>query len=403
MGIPTADIEKILNCLEEERFQDARDLLDESIGKDINNHNLYYLKAIVCIQMNKLDEALIDLGEVAYLNPNHLPSMHALAYLFLKRGDFESAVNKWIGITTLFPTDILAKQHLKLVKEKKLVKNPLNQYNSSDFIILDYKSLKKGMAFNFDIDEENHQQLVPTSASITKTPLIIQEIVNQLEKGHYETKSSWWKRLHLRSFLLLFFFCGCLIFSTSLILKIIHEKKSFSENLSAFHRFLTHSSIQFVYTDEEIQKQKTLILSLVRSNRFNQAKLEINKIYLSNASVKDKQIVHMWESMLVVPTKSSDIDLNISLQEAFKNPALFQGLYVAFQGVIDHFENHETFLTFTLTTSNKTVIPIVSMDTTSSFENRDTVQLFGKMSQNTHTHQLVVEAYALSLTSNGLE
>jgi tetratricopeptide (TPR) repeat protein len=258
MGIPNEDITMILSCLEEERYQDARDLLDEAIGKDINNHNLYYLKAITCIHMNKLDEALIDLGEVAYLNPHHIPSMHALAFLFLKRGDFESAVNKWLAITTVSPNDVLAKQNLKLVKEKRLVKNSLNQYNINDFIVLDFKALKKGMAFQFDAPFE--KQKVIEATTYINPPQTLKDVSLMLGQGDLEPprRTSFLSTLNFKSISLIIFFLLCIIFSSILIFRIHMGKQSFNENLRAFTQFLNIAPIQFSYTDAEIQNKKPL-------------------------------------------------------------------------------------------------------------------------------------------------
>ncbi len=116
----------IAGLIKKARYQDAIDLSTTALDVDHNNHSLFFLKAVAHIYMNRINEALLDLGEAIYLNPGHVPTMLALAFVFIKQGDFEGAINKWITVLERDSKNKIAKKNLELFKKNAPNKATIN-------------------------------------------------------------------------------------------------------------------------------------------------------------------------------------------------------------------------------------------------------------------------------------
>lgn len=284
--------EKAVIMLKKSRYQDALDYAADKIKIDPNNHNLYFLKAAANIYMNRIQEALLDLGEAIYLNPQHVPTMQALAYIFIRQGDYEGAINKWLSILERDPKNRIARRNLSLFKKEAPNKAALN------------------------LNPERYIDLPRIASSGTPFP---------------------WRKISL-SFLL----------ALGIALASLWTFRYFAGKPFEFIPGLTldfPDTIRFTLTDKEIEFYKREIFEQVNNQEFNKAKKNMNKIYLSNASLEDKKLLKTWETRLNYPTGKT-LKENYDAKDVFANPDLYQGCFVAWKGTVTAVVQQDQLLFF---------------------------------------------------------
>jgi tetratricopeptide (TPR) repeat protein len=292
----------IINLFKEGRYQDALDLLRKQIQQDPNNHILYYLKGVAEVYMEKTDDALMDLGEAMYLNPRHIPSMHAFAYIFLKRGDYQGAVNKWLSILELNPKDPIAKKHLKQFKKE-----------------------------------------FPEPGKLNLNP----DLYMALPKPKKEKKKRpWIKKLLIFILVIAALLGGFWIY-------LAFQNKPFQWIPSASEIF--PARIYYSFTEKEIGFFKKEIFELVNRQKYNQAKFMMNKIYLSNASLEDKKLLKTWEARLEYPEMDT-LGTDFTPESVFERPQLYEDCFVVWEGKVTSLLQKDRYLVFELELENgKTV------------------------------------------------
>jgi tetratricopeptide (TPR) repeat protein len=287
---------EILKLLSGSRYLDALDKCDTALKQDENNFNYHYYKGIANIYLNRLDEALMDLGEAIYINPQHIPSMHAFAYIFFRKNDLEGAINKWFAILQADPKDKLAKRNVNLFKS-----NPNPQtVNSSPSYFLPLPQIK-----------------------IRKS------------------RKKLWITLALAS----------VILAIPLTLFVFNSKAvTFLDDLTQFF----NREILFTLTEKEIEYYKKQIFELVNDQKYNQAKMLMNKLYHSNASLEDKKLVKTWESRLEYPNKDK-LDYNYTPEAVYSNPRIYKDCFVFWEGSITTVSQKNNYLFFEMKLNNEKI------------------------------------------------
>lgn len=319
---------EILVLIKKNRFLDALKKIDQGIDKDPNNHHFYYLRGATQIFLQRTDDALMDLGEAAYLNPQHIPTMHALAYIFLKKEDYEGAFNKWISILEFSPKDKLAKKHLNRFKKKPPVKASLN-LNPKLYLVLPKIKIKERFA----------------------KPPVLKKEKKPLKKSFSFFK--WFFTLLLALFTLLVSFWIYRYFKGQpfKFLPFINTiASSFSEKeREARLEFLTSQNLTIAYsfTEKEIEFYKKQVYDFVSKQQYNQAKILLNKLYLSNASIDDKKLLKAWEARLEFPT-AQNLDVFLTPKEIFDNWKVSEGCFVLWEGEAQEVVQKSQMLSFLL-------------------------------------------------------
>ncbi|TID30904.1 hypothetical protein CANINC_000496 [Pichia inconspicua] len=70
----------------------------EAIDKDPTNYALYYNRAVTLVKMDAIDEAMEDLLKSLELNPEYIPSLCQLAFLYLYKGDTPSSLETYVKV-----------------------------------------------------------------------------------------------------------------------------------------------------------------------------------------------------------------------------------------------------------------------------------------------------------------
>lgn len=345
------DLEKALDLIKKERFEDARGFIEKDlIQKDTNNHFLYYLHGYCLIHMNRLDEALLTLGEVNYLSPRHRPTMHALAFIMLQKGDFEGCLNKWLHISTCYPKDKLAKRNINLMKGNKINRLSL-RFNPNDFLILD--------------ESQGMQTLIPVKQSIETYPK---------EENSRRNAPSPSKRRKTLSFLTLS------ALSLSLIIVFFSlvqpKKESFFENISK----------NYEMNEDDIRQQKNEFERLVNQRKYNGARFILNKMLLSKLPTLEALWVKTKLSSLETPESPAMIDMKISPRDFVREPKLYEGLWVSWFGKINKLEVKKDFTSFLFQSEEGESINATLMEPNFSVTDGEYISLFGALStQNNRT------------------
>lgn len=315
----------IVQLIKENRYMDAENITRKQLDKDPNNHILFFLKGVCNIYMQKLDEAMIDLGECAYLNPQYTPAMHAFAYIFLKREDYESAFNKWISILEVDPKNKRAQKLLSQFK-KKAPEPGLLHLNPGDYIPLpEIKKAKK------------KKTLRPFKLLLI---LILLSVI--LLNGYWLYR--FWKG---------------------------YSFKWLPDFSPGKHKMM------FTYTEKEINFMKKNIFEHVGKQNYNRAIYIMNKIYLSNAPLSDKKLLKSWEARLEYPSKDK-LNQNFSPKEVFNRPEVFRNCFVLWEGKASHVVQKDKVLTFSLSLASGNKIYAVFLSNY-PLQNGENVKVLGKV------------------------
>lgn len=299
---------ELLQLIAKERYQDAVDLASQFVREDENNHLLYYLKGYAHIFMQKYSDALIDLGEASYLNPMYLPTMHAFAYIFLRQEDFDSAIKKWMSILKIDPKDKVALRSIKKFKKK----------------------IPSGI--DLGLNPKNYLELPKVKKSDLK--------VKKVASGEKSSKG------FLKGFL--YFLLICIILGGGYIGYIYYLKgKRFNFSSGSKKEIPFSKKVFYSFTPKEIEFYKKQAFELVNKEKYNQAKLLMNKFYYSNASLEDKKLLRTWDARLSFPEKD-ELDVNFTVKEVFEKPYLYKDCFVNWKGEVLSFSQKEKYIFFTV-------------------------------------------------------
>jgi len=329
----------IILLLKKGRFLDDEEKAHQATRKDPNNAELFFLKGAANLFMNRIEDGLMDFGEALYLNPQHIPSMHGVAYILLKKEDFAGALNKWISILEIDPKDKLAKKNSGLFKKKALDKAAINM-NPYLFIPLP-KAVPSG----------NYNKAFKITAIFAASILLLFSV-----------------------FWLYNFFSG----------KPFKALPDFSN--------LTNKEVLYSFTEKEIDFYKKEIFDLVNLQKYNQSKMLMNKFYLSNASLEDKKLVKTWEARLEYPN-AEKLDQNFTPEEVFTNPKLFLDCFVSWSGEISTITQKSKYLFLEIKVNENQIIG-VSFFSNYPLAKGNSIQFLGKIS-SVKKDSIEVEAFSL--------
>jgi len=291
---------EVLKLIHDKRFLDALNILKRLSDEEINNYKWFYYKGITNILLENIDNAMLDLGEALSLNPHDIDSMNAISYVFLKKGDIATAINKWIRIKEISPKDPIANKNLnRFKKEKNIATIILNPY---DFI---------------------------------KIPEVKEEKVKAIKKKTKKTK------------FLFKILITLLIITPSLL--VLLKNFGIERVISNIKDFIPTRPeiIRYTLSQEEIEFIKKEIFEHVGKNEYNQAVYMINKLYFSNASIDDKKLVKTWEARLNIPNPEK-LDKNFDVSDIVKTSYAFENCYVLWEGYIENIEKYQTFSVLTI-------------------------------------------------------
>lgn len=103
----------------------------------------------------------------------------------------------------------------------------------------------------------------------------------------------------------------------------------------------------FTLTDAEVEEAFDSAKRLLGAYRENEARIEMNRILLSNATEAVKTRVRRLDAFFTVPDFST-IGESLSLTEVIAAPRLHEGVYVAWPGLVANVAVGETAITFDL-------------------------------------------------------
>jgi len=183
----------------EQRYHDALTIIEESLHKYSSDVDLYCIKAVTLINLQKIDEAIKTLKEGLKLDPNHVDSIYNLGYICEQNNNLIAALNHYKKL-------IILTSESELLEEVNLRINYIQQLLSQEELnkrVENNKYAKKQNLFlkkSYNVNQNMHVVYVLTHVGICGGVKIILEHANRLTKMgitvtlvcHYP-KPTWYK------------------------------------------------------------------------------------------------------------------------------------------------------------------------------------------------------------------
>lgn len=266
-----------------------------------DNSSYFYILGMSSLFLNDIGGAYTYLSSAYKLNNTNIYIKLAYAAVLLKKGNIENSLKTYLEVLANNPKDKYAKKGLALIKgfEKP-------EANAIDLNIKTLYSL---------IPEKKRK---PTTSKITMffsvTTFILLSIAIGASLGGYKHKQN---------------------------MKITDRGLPF--DASTISSFISFKEItKFNFTEEQIKYHYNLALRYFDKRRDNLARVEFNRLRLSNASEEIKNRIKTMDSMLESPDFSNFKDNHeySVIKNNFNNdsPLLYDRIFVSWKGRISDLE-----------------------------------------------------------------
>lgn len=139
----------------------------------------------------------------------------------------------------------------------------------------------------------------------------------------------------------------------------------------------------FSYSEDEIKQIFNRIKRLIISEDYDQAQVEINRIYLSNASLNVRVKTEILETYLIKPDYAVFENV-FTLDDVTVNPALYHNVFIKWKGRVVNKKVFDDHLTFDLVVGDidkgevSALIPVLFKRAV-IIDNNDILEIFGRI------------------------
>ncbi|GMO40129.1 MAG: hypothetical protein Ta2F_16220 [Termitinemataceae bacterium] len=298
---------KAVRLARKKKFIDAEQLLNGEVVRYRESYNFYYTLGLCYLKSGNLGAAhdhLLRAREIQGLNPNVLL---ALGALYLKRADTRSAIRYYLEVQEVEPKNRIAAKALAVIKK----------YGASDDLIAWTETGKVNFL---------HPKFIPVPIRVTSviisTFVIIAVII--FTTGLLVTqKKITFKTPPLRS--------GAVEASLN-----ADEKNNPTELGGVYNYILTEKQVLQTYKNA---------LSLFNAGRDNAVRVELNKIYNSNANKTIKIKAGILASYLN-DAAFDNLKDNYDYTTVAKEPVLYKDCFVIWRGMATNVQQEQNSTSF---------------------------------------------------------
>ncbi len=288
-------IDEGIKYLKKGEFLDAIDVFEEYLIHDKNNYIVYYYLSLAYIFRENYDEAYNYIRRAYDLNNEDTDVLNTIAFLQLKFSNVNEAINYWLDILDIEPSNFLVKRNLDKVRKSANVEKLSEKANPEGFINLKLVRKKK-----FDINIKKTAVFILGAVVILLIFLTVQKFFLVKNK---DIRVSQLNNVSLDKI------------KDDYLVNKETKKSLFTFNTKIIRNI-------FLQTKEKIKKKK-----------YNEAIILINKILHSNADMVVKEKFKILSKF--IPVNREKIEKNIKFSDLMNFPTLYQGVVVSWIGKIE--------------------------------------------------------------------
>jgi tetratricopeptide (TPR) repeat protein len=282
--MPVRLLQKATRLLKNKKFSKVVHLLEPEIFQFRENFRFYYLLGTSCLYADDLKGAESYLNRAHQINNRDVNCLLGLATIALRMGEVEEALKIWLDIIDREPTNRVAKRGLSVAR--------------SDYRLSNFLQKKRLLS-----------RLYPP---IPKKPPIVPFLAaGVLTIG--------------------------LIVAIPALIRSMGEKRPELEEIRLPERgvplLANQGSFRYELTSKEVRETFERAKRFFNQYRDNLCLLELNRLIYSNASEEVKNTARMLSQYIKKPDFSTLKD-SFSLSQVSKDPYLYQGCYVIWQGKV---------------------------------------------------------------------
>jgi len=337
-------------------FLQAIENFEECLNIDPNDFLVYYYLGLSHIYRKNFETGFKYIINAYNLNKNDVNIINALAFLNLKENNFQEAINYWLEALDIEPKNIFIKKNLEKIRKAKDIKKLAETATPEEFIGIKIKIRK-----NIKLPEIKKEYL-------KYAPLLLLPII------------------------LFIFFVKILTHQKPTSNNLTQTKYENIKQISSINEIeLPDNESDFLQTDVEkalFRYSKADVKYLfnqckryIKNKYYNTAIITINKIMHSNLSYIVKQKFNLLKIFIADP-KEFELKDNIYYKEIMNLPAIYENVYILWEGKIDDLileENQTTFKFIVKEDSNTVGIAEVYFENVlPSLKNNDKIKLLGK-------------------------
>lgn len=328
--------------------------------------------AYALIETGFSEDASRIIGRVLTLNRNDAEALNIRAYLELKSGNLQLAINDLLDALYVDEEHPVLKHNLDRIRSLKDAKLVSTLLKPKDFIFL---TLPEETLWN----KVNFWAMQVFSSPFLKflTLLILLGVIGLIFYANYPTFSNWLS--HYRT------------------------KRGFASR--EFKRVSIKDIDQLVaerkpgklfFTADGVKKTFSQMREQLRKRHYNRSRFLMNKLLFSNASEKVKEHVRIFEGFLPDVTMES-LDFVPAYADVAKAPMLYKGLFIRWSGTIanlDHVKREETVFDLLINFVDEAVVEGIGEIHFKGFVhliNGDKITVFGKIAGLTMDNKVVIK------------
>ncbi|MCX7787056.1 MAG: tetratricopeptide repeat protein [Spirochaetes bacterium] len=296
-------LKKAERAYKNREFAETIRLLEPQVFIYRQNPKFYYLLGMACIRTGDFAGAYSYLKRAEQLDPQNLEVKVAVAVIHLKRYETEQSIRYWLEVLDEDPHNSFARKGLELLKKRA--------------------------------DPEGIEELFDSGKVFRILP----------SPGFYLPKTGKW----VLGILVLLIAGGLAYrYGATHFKREAPRPEILSIQLDKGTTLVDPASrSRYMLTQKEISESFQRIKELLQEYRDTEARIEMNRLLLSNATRDVKEKVRALLPYLREPTFLT-LKTSVSYQEVMKDPALYEGCYVRWKGRVTNLRISEKEITFDL-------------------------------------------------------
>ncbi len=351
-----------LKSLKKGDFLNAITNFEECLTYDKNDYLIYYYLGITYIFRENYENAYKYLLQAYKLNAEDTSVLNAIAFINLKEGNVQEAINYWLDGLDIEPKNIIIKRNLERIKKAKNVDKLVETVVPEDFIGFRVRMRVSWKFFNLEFLKQKKKLYIILSIIIfiiilTVIPLVFD---NRKEDNirYKEVKVKIQNKKNIDD------------------IKLPDIKEDYIEDKSIKKSLFKFSKSDVIYLFERCKRY-------IESKEYNSAIIIINKILHSTLSFPIKERFKILLGF-IPQIKEFKVKDNIQYSEIMNLPTIYEGVNILWQGKVDDIEilenKNESYFNFIVRENGDTAGVVIAYmkQIMPSLKNGDSIELLGK-------------------------
>ncbi len=357
-------IDEGIKHLKKGEFLDAIDKFEEYLITDRSNYLVYYYLALAYIYRENYDEAYNYIRKAYDLNPDDTDILNTIAFLQLKFNNINEAINYWLDILDIEPSNFLVRRNLEKVRKTANVEKLHSRALPENFLNLKLiKSGKKLFVLNKKI-----------ILSITSVLAVIGIIITIILISHSSNKQK---------------------VSEAALNSITIDKLK--------DDYIVDNKIKkslFSFKPGELKRLFISTKKFIKNQEYNRAVIAINKVLHSNAGIPVREKFQILKTF--IPDKREKIKYKLKYSDLMNFPTLYQDVFIKWYGKVEDIEvnKEETVFNFIVKEDNSSIgmakVIFQGKSVADNLHNEDVIYIEGKFVRLDETLRIPI-IYAVKL------